>query len=94
MSLGDILEAMKWLFEAYGMIGSILIPVIVWQAWLLHQEQKESREVREKMASALERQVQVQIEFKEALFEAREAVRQALVEKDQKYVRTSPPRSK
>jgi hypothetical protein len=76
--LSEVREFLTWLVEVFGALQSVLICMIVYLAYQLREEQKETRGLREQHSAALEKSVEVQARFVKALVEARAAVEAAL----------------
>lgn len=66
-SITEVQKLAEWIFSSYGAVNSILIFFVLYLVYQLRSEQKESRETRSQMATALEQSTQVQISFARAL---------------------------
>lgn len=74
-SLSDIKEFANFLIEAYGAVSSILVFFIVYLAWQLRKEQRESSYTRERAARIIAELVELQVQQTKALVEIRRALK-------------------
>lgn len=71
----------SWLIDAYGAVSSILVCVVIYQAYQLRQEQKEAREMRLENALAQQKMVESQLSAVTALHELKNALTVVLHQK-------------
>ena len=80
--LGGIQEILEWVHSVYGAVSTLLIVLVVYQAYLLRRSQAISESTRIQLTEVLEHNVAIQVEFVMALTELRIVIERTVDGKD------------
>jgi len=69
--LDELKTLLEWLMNVYGAVSTVLIVLVVYQAYLLRRSHKEASYTREHLVEMMEKNLLVQREFVVALTELR-----------------------